>query len=329
MRLYFMLAFTRSTLAPNPVLLELFEILHQRGHQIELGVASELMMDPAQLTVRNDLYVLKSHAPLWLSLAEILHLQHAHLLNPYLACMSVQNKIVAAQRLLIGGIPTPRTWVTGDLNLLNTLAEEHPLIIKPYIGGRGVGIVTVRNSHELAALPTPLQPVLVQEYIQSSRDELKVYVIGDQVLGIYKDSSSLVSMRRPYSVSDQVRAIALRCGRLFGLGLYGLDVLETPDGPVVIDLNYFPSYKGLPEAAGLLADYVEGYARADIAEPVPTEMAEPRGREEIGHRRFTAAETATSFPTRIEHGNGETNESIPDRKLEVPLSSFSHGSQIQ
>jgi ribosomal protein S6--L-glutamate ligase len=53
-----------------------------------------------------------------------------------------------------------------------------------------------------------------------------------------------------------VQEIALRCGRIFGLGLYGLDVIEGPTGPVVIDLNYFPSYKGMPDAAALLARYI-------------------------------------------------------------------------
>ena len=39
-------------------------------------------------------------------------------------------------------------------------------------------------------------------------------------------------------------------------------MVEGPDGPVVVDLNYFPSYRGVPKAAPLIADYIEDYAKA-------------------------------------------------------------------
>lgn len=260
-----MLAFTRATQLPNPVLTELFEILRQRDFQVDLGFASELLADPSHFKVVHDLYILKSHAQLWLSLAGIYHEQGALILNPFLSCIAVHDKIGAAYRLRAAGVPTPRTWVTGDLNMLSTLVSECPLIIKPYNGGRGDGIQIVKHPSELAAITPPLQPVLVQEYIPSQSEELKLYVIGDQVFGIHKRDS----IRYPCKVSDTVRTIAQRCGQLFGLGLYGLDVLEGPDGPVVIDLNYFPSYKGVPEAAFLLADYIADYVRANCHEAVP------------------------------------------------------------
>jgi ribosomal protein S6--L-glutamate ligase len=71
-------------------------------------------------------------------------------------------------------------------------------------------------------------------------------------------------------VSDEIRAIALRCGAEFGLNLYGLDVLETAGGPLVIDVNYFPSYKGVPDAASRLADDIHACAHARLAaQPAP------------------------------------------------------------
>jgi hypothetical protein len=37
-------------------------------------------------------------------------------------------------------------------------------------------------------------------------------------------------------------------------------VIENQDGPVVVDVNYFPGYKGVPDVAPLLADYVDRFA---------------------------------------------------------------------
>ena len=57
-----------------------------------------------------------------------------------------------------------------------------------------------------------------------------------------------------------MRDIALGCGALFGMGLYGLDVLVPRSGPVVVDVNSFPGYAGVPGAAKVIADYIDGYA---------------------------------------------------------------------
>jgi glutathione synthase/RimK-type ligase-like ATP-grasp enzyme len=48
---------------------------------------------------------------------------------------------------------------------------------------------------------------------------------------------------------------SLRRGELLGLELYGVDLLETPDGLSVTEVNCFPGYKGVPGAARLLAGY--------------------------------------------------------------------------
>jgi Inositol 1,3,4-trisphosphate 5/6-kinase ATP-grasp domain len=56
----------------------------------------------------------------------------------------------------------------------------------------------------------------------------------------------------------------VRCGEALGLGLYGLDILETAEGPKVVDLNAFPSYRGVAGIAPFVADYISGYASGEI-----------------------------------------------------------------
>ncbi|MFQ5859897.1 MAG: RimK family alpha-L-glutamate ligase [Anaerolineae bacterium] len=270
MKLYFMLV-RRVPPVTSPVLVEVFGTLTRRGFQIETGIAEEMVMRPDYLTVEHDLYLLKSHTELSLSLAGVLHGQGARLLNPYPCCMATQDKIMASRRLRAAGIPTPRSWVTGDLTLLRPIAEEMPLIIKPYRGHRGAGIHIVHNPDELAAVPPPEMPVLIQEYVPGSGEDVKVYVVGEKVFAVRKPFSptSFTRPGRPYPVSAEVRDIARRCGQVFGLGLYGLDVVESPGGPVVVDLNYFPGYKGVPNVAPLIADYIEGYAREQVSLRLP------------------------------------------------------------
>ena len=275
MKLYVMLAFTRDTQRPNTVLLELFERLEQRGCAIEIGIGSELILEPDSLRVNHDLYLLKSHTAWWLSVAGILHGLGANILNPYTSCMLAHDKIQCVQRLRASGIPVPHSWMAGDLDLLRAIVAQRMVVIKPYNGRRGVEVRTVRDLAELARISPPTLPTLVQDYVPG--DELKVYVIGEQVFGIRKFYTATGSTRVPGQVSDEARTIALRCGQIFGLGLYGLDLIESDNGPVVIDLNYFPSYKGIPGAASALADYV--YTYSDSSPLAPADISNNRKEE--------------------------------------------------
>jgi len=260
-KLYFLLV-RRVPPVTSPIMAEVFDRLRRRGFDVDAGIAEEMVVSPDRLTVRHDLYILKSHTELSLSLAGILHAQGARSLNAYPSCIATQNKIVASRRLRLAGIPAPRSWVTGDLTLLHRIAAKVPLIIKPYMGHRGAGIHIVRNPKELSAVPPISEPVLVQEYIPGTGVDLKVYVVGREVFAVRKTFApgSFTQPGRPCVVTREVREIALRCGEASGLHLYGLDIIESPQGPVVVDLNYFPGYKGVPDAAPLIAACIEKYA---------------------------------------------------------------------
>jgi ribosomal protein S6--L-glutamate ligase len=278
-KLYFILV-RRVPPVPSPVLLEVFDLLEQRGFEVESGIPEELVARPDLIRVEHDLYLLKSHTELALSVAGVLDTLGARLLNPYASCITTQDKIVASRRLRAAGVPAPRCWVTGDLTLLAPIADETPLIVKPYRGHRGAGISIVRNAAALVAVELPPTPVLIQEYVEGSGEDVKVYVAGEDVFAVRKEFSP-TSFTRPgrfCAVSPEIREIALACGRALGLGLYGLDVLETDGGPVVVDVNYFPGYKGIPDVAPVIADYIEDYALGRQRLEFPP-LGEPAGVE--------------------------------------------------
>jgi ribosomal protein S6--L-glutamate ligase len=261
MRIFFLLV-RRVPPVPSPVLLDVFEVLRGRGIGIETAIAEDVVVNPDRLAVEHDLYVLKSHTELSLSLAGVLDAQGARMLNPYRSCIATQDKIVAARRLRAWGVPSPRTWVTGDLGLLSSVLRHVPLIVKPHRGHRGAGISILRDPGDLASVPRSDVPMLVQEYVPGDGEDLKVYVVGEEVFAVRKPFTemSFTLPGRPSPVDEELRRIALAAGRALGLGLYGLDVIGSADGPVVVDVNYFPGYKGVPNVAGLIADYIDGFA---------------------------------------------------------------------
>ena len=261
MRLYFLMG-RRPTPGLSPVMAEVFRRLTGRGFRVESGIAEDRLLRTDELAPQYDLYLLKSYSELALSIAGALHAAGARLLNPYPNGAVARNKIVARRVLSGAGVSTPRTWVTGDFRLLRDLVEETPLILKPYLGYSGTGVRVVRNPRELAAVPPPEGPVLVQEYVEALGEDLKVYLVGDDVFAVRKPFSptSFVVPGRPVPVPPAVRELALRCGQVFGLGLYGVDIVESASGLWVVDVNTFPGYKGVPDAAPRIADFIADYA---------------------------------------------------------------------
>jgi glutathione synthase/RimK-type ligase-like ATP-grasp enzyme len=263
MRIWFMLGRRKD---PSEIVEATTAILQSRGIQVEHEVAEDALTRPDVWSGGRDLHVVKAYTDLSLSLAAVLHGRGARLVNPFPAIAASRDKIVAAQVLADAGIPAPRTWVTGDLGKLRPLVRECPLIVKPYHGWRGEGVRVVRTEADLASLPEPAQPWVVQEYLEGCGEDLRVYVAGERVYATKKpfSSTSFSVPGRPVPVPSEVGEIALRVGRAFGLGLFGIDVLESWRGPRVVDVNHFPGYKGCPGAAETVADYLEGAAAGRI-----------------------------------------------------------------
>jgi ribosomal protein S6--L-glutamate ligase len=264
MRLYLMFASQPGPDTERPVLSETWARLRQRGFEVEVGYSAEILTPLTRVEPVYDLYLLKSRSPFWLNLAGILHYNQARILNPYESCLIVLNKVLLTERLQAHHIPTPRSWVTGEPSLLDTLVAQRPLILKPYNGFGGAGVQVVRRPADLRALALPSDLILVQEYVEGGEAYLKVYVIGEQVFGMrqrFRPHQNPKEMGIPGEVNEEIRSIVLQCGQILQLTLYNVDIVFAPDGPKVIDINYFPSYQGVPEAALYLADYIEAYAR--------------------------------------------------------------------
>jgi ribosomal protein S6--L-glutamate ligase len=262
MKLFFMLAYY-SRNDPNPVLVEMLQHLREAGAQVELGFAERGGWDINHLPLDFDLYILKSRSSFWWNFAALVHQQGKRMLNPYPSCVTVNNKLLTTQVLHAAGVPVPRTWMTGSRDFLRQLAEHQSLILKPIQGMRGQGIHIVRTPNDLSSVPEFTQPMMVQAFIPSTGGDIKVYAIGERLYAVRKTFSenSFMDKGTPYPINDELRELMLRCGQALNISLYGVDVLESANGFVVVDVNLFSGYRNFPNAAKLLADHITATAR--------------------------------------------------------------------
>lgn len=291
MRIHFILV-RRVPPVPSPVLLDVAQWLEGQGYLVSGSIPEEVPTHATQPVFDCDLVLLKSHTELALSLAALAHGEGMPLLNPYESCAITQDKVTACRRLAAAGIPVPPTWAVGDLTGAEQLLDDGPIVVKPIRGHRGAGVHVVRDRGELAGITFPPGAALVaQKYIAGPDDgeDLKVYVIGDEVFAVRKPFApdSFTKVGRPSQVGEVVSAIARRAGEALGLGLYGLDIVEGAEGPFVVDVNYFPGYKGVEGAAPRIARYIDRFARGEV-------KLEPAGSSQIKGGSPEATRWATS-----------------------------------
>ena len=110
--------------------------------------------------------------------------------------------------------------------------------------------------------------LLAQRYAENGNFDIKLYVAGTQVYGVAKRSPlhpHLEVDKRRIPISIEMREFALQVGDIFGLDIYGPDVVETAYGSMVVDINDFPSFGQVPDATIIVAAHIIEVASHQIA----------------------------------------------------------------
>ncbi len=151
-----------------------------------------------------------------------------------------------------------------------------PVVIKLLEGTQGLGVILAPDQVVARAMIETLQVtkqnVLVQEYVKESRgSDIRAFVVGDQVVGAMRRSSSNDDFRSNLHRGGRSEAIdlprdhreaAIRATQIMGLRVAGVDLLESDRGPLVLEVNSSPGLKGIEAATGLdiariIVDFVD------------------------------------------------------------------------
>jgi ribosomal protein S6--L-glutamate ligase len=264
----------------SPIMPEVVQLLENWGCTVEIIYPEEQVTPLSQVRAEHDLYILKSGTELALSLAGALHAVGARILNPYPVAATMRDKIASMRVLEAAGVPVPETYVTSQARRLASLLDAGPLVLKPYRGSQGRGVHIVWDADELDDVSNDEGPVFAQRYHKPEGDDHKIYVIGEQMFGvkrIFPAKTYAEKIGEPFTITTELREIALRCSRAFGVELFGFDVVMSGGRPYVVDIQSFPGFKGVPDAALRLADCLYAAAqRAANGGPVMSQGTDER-----------------------------------------------------
>jgi ribosomal protein S6--L-glutamate ligase len=221
-----------------------------------------------------DLYLLKSHAPQALAVAHVLEQKSALVVNSWASSVACQDRVLMAQRMRDANLPWPYTRSFSSLGSLLTDREKlaslpFPQIIKSYYSHRGDLVDKVDNIEQLEALEAEWkqEPIVLQEFAAGDGWDIKMWVIDQQIFAARRRTPLEPNASKedfpiaPEELPGEWVHIAMEIGRIFNMRLYGVDLLITEQGPMIVDVNGFPGFRGVPGADSALVDLVERIAQ--------------------------------------------------------------------
>ncbi|HLE75178.1 MAG TPA: RimK family alpha-L-glutamate ligase [Candidatus Bathyarchaeia archaeon] len=156
------------------------------------------------------------------------------------------------------GVPVPRTVATESLSeALKAFAElGGDVVVKPIFGSRGMGATRVVDA-EIAstvfkAITFHHGVVYLQEFVPHGHSDIRAFVIGSRVVAAmrrvaesWKTNYSQGARPAPITLDPALEELAVKSAKAVGCKIAGVDILEGPTGPMVVDVNSQPGWKGL------------------------------------------------------------------------------------
>jgi glutathione synthase/RimK-type ligase-like ATP-grasp enzyme len=244
------------------------QALRSRGVRVRTVVAEAVSVDLSggSWTRGSSVVLARGRSDALIGLLRSAEQSGVPVVNTAMAIQAVVDKAGLAATLSAAGVPTPTSWLGSPTTLARRDDLPFPLILKPVLGDNARGLVVVESHRGLQRVTWTESVALAQEFHRGDGSDLKLYVAGRAVWAvrrpspIERDGSPRVARDPgvPVLVTPLLRSLAWTCARLFGLRLFGVDCVLGPEGlPLVIEVNDYPNYRGLPaEANHVLADIV-------------------------------------------------------------------------
>lgn len=195
------------------------------------------------------------------------------------ALVRSRDKLRSLQILSRAGLGLPKTAFSNyskDVNKILAEVGGTPVVIKLLEGTQGLGVVLADNDKAAISVMEAFNGlkarVIVQEFIREAKGaDIRAFVIDGQVVGAMKRQAKEGEFRsnlhrggtaQVISLSRQEEIAAIKAAKALGLGIAGVDMLQSDRGPLIIEVNSSPGLEGIEAAtqkdiAGEIIKYIE------------------------------------------------------------------------
>ena len=203
-------------------------------------------------------------------------------LNSSVAIGLSRDKLAAHQTLIKHKIPMPSTAFANsphDTENLISLVDGVPLILKLLESAQGKGVLLAESKKAASGIISAFQrlqaPFILQEFeAESGGSDLRCLVIGNKVVagmirsageGDFRSNLHAGGIASKANISKEEKLISIKATKALGLGMAGVDILRTSDGPKVIEVNSSPGLKGIGAVSKLnLGEIIISYLEKKV-----------------------------------------------------------------
>lgn len=200
------------------------------------------------------------------------------MVNPPTAIEHCVDKYDILAVLEDAGVPVPRTVATESvaeaLKAFNELGRD--VVVKPIFGSRGMGATRVVDA-DIAdtifkAITFHHGVIYIQEFVPHGTSDIRAFVVNDRVIAAmrrvadgWKTNYSRGARPTPITLSKEFEDLAVRATKAVCARVSGVDILEGPEGPKIVDVNSQPGWKGLQAVTKVnIAEEIVNYVLSEI-----------------------------------------------------------------
>ena len=181
------------------------------------------------------------------------------------ALVRSRDKLRSLQILSRARLGLPKTVFTNYSRDVEEIIEHvggAPLIIKLLEGTQGLGVVLAetKNAAEsvIEAFNGLQARVIVQEFVKEAKGaDIRAFIIDGQVVGAMKRQGKEGEFRSNLhrggsatviQLTDDEENAAIKAAKAMGLGVAGVDMLQSSRGPLILEVNSSPGLEGIEKA---------------------------------------------------------------------------------
>ncbi|MBC7090638.1 MAG: lysine biosynthesis protein LysX [Nitrososphaeria archaeon] len=180
------------------------------------------------------------------------------------------NKMFTTLVLQKNNIPTPKTIVTFTSDAAMKVFREEfngKAVLKPVSGSWGRMVALLNDEAAAQAVLEdrdymyPMYQVFyMQEYVNRPPRDLRIFVVGEEVItGIYRyqpqddwrTNTARGGRAVKCEITEEIRELALKAAEAVGGGVFGVDMMESPHGLIVHEVNNTTEFKNTVPATGV------------------------------------------------------------------------------
>jgi len=164
-------------------------------------------------------------------------------INSTIAAIADCDKKFSSNRMKYFGVSTPKIYELEEI--------KYPVIIKPAMSGRCIGLKKCDNEEELKHFKS-FSGYILQEYVKSTLPfDYRICVCNGEIL--FGFTRSLINgwmgavnkgskTKKLDVIPQEVEEIAIAASESIKASINGIDIIITKDGPTVIENNPTPNF---------------------------------------------------------------------------------------